>query len=928
MVKDRDLSNIFVKYQKKKTSEYKELIEKYSPYLSANLNIAKNLKFSDIMYNLKTNPNTLKTKNSLMESLRHAKKQASILTAINDISDKWNTQTSMTNLSIFADFCVELALKFVINEAHKRAEIENNDINKSGISVIAIGKLGSYELNYSSDIDLIFIYDKKKSSIKNKQNAEKVFIKIAEEVSEILNKLTKNGYVFRVDTKIKPDMTSSALAIDIDFAKHYYTNFSQTWEKTTMLKARFITGDFRTGNEFIGFLDKWLWNKELSDENILNLLDIQEYNAHKENDEHINIKFDPYRIRDIELFVKTNQLINSPQQDKIKTSNTLEAIKFLSKAEIISKNDAKKLTNIYLFLRDIEHRLQMIDDKQTYQIYRDKETLCNFAKFMGYKTKEEFLGYLETAKIEAKEIFNKPIGKASNIIKPSNRLIFSGINDNEETLKILTYMGFKHPRKITSAIKNWLYGRYDIAKDEQTRYKMIEIIPDLLQAISKSYNPDNAFDYFNKLLQNTNKRSSIFSLFIKEPHYMKLIANALGSSKEIAEYIITDPDIIQKIVSSDFFKPLQSFEELEIELRASLKDTKNYKEALNTTSEFVKNKKFQAGINVINKTTKILYASKFLSDVAEATVTCILPYIHKEFEKEYGYFNNGKFALIAIGSLGAKQFSPHSDLDFIPIYHLDSYNVKSNGKTRLNPNEYYIKLMQKIINDFSLKEIKIYEVDPRIRPEGDTGPIASSLKNFIEYQNKHEDSWEYTSLIKGRILSKDKEMKPLILKEIGKIISTPKDTHLLNKYMLKQRSEIKERFKARSIWDIKYIDGGILDISFIAKYLILNSCVTNANSNGLILSLEKLIKYKLIDEDKGKALLSSYKLLQKTNFFLKLVGNFPFNPKNISEKSQKIMCDYILGDKNTYSIEDLEGKISLSLAISKQIFDEVFILKE
>jgi len=922
--KDRDLNNIFVKYQKKNPNNYIELIEKYSPYVSSNLSLVQDISFSDIMYNLKSNPEVTKSTTNLMKYLRAAKKQVSTLTALKDITGEWDTLTAMRNLSIFADYCVDITLNMLIKEAFQEGKITSPDLNKSGISVIAIGKLGSQELNYSSDIDLIFIYDISKNNLVRRSEIVEHYNLIAEKLSDILNKLTTDGYVFRVDTKIRPDPTITTIAVDIDFAENYYKRFAQSWEKTTMLKARHISGDYSVGRDFLKFIDNWIWNKIPDSNEILNLTAVQEYNAVKENDEYIDIKHNHYCIRDIELFVKTNQIINSTPDNKIKTSNTVTAIKDLYNANIISQDDSEKLANIYLYLRDIEHRMQMREDKQAYRIYKDKDSIEELALFMGYNNGSDFINYFDAARTEIKEIFKKPVCSKTKIVKAKQDFIFSGLNDNEGTIDTLSKLGFRHPKRITSAVRNWLYGRYDITGNEQAKYKIIETLPILLKSMSKTFNPDNAFKYFDKLIKNMPEGLPIFSLFIKRNDHMHVITKILGSSDAIAEYMCNNPKVINEVISKDYQRTMQSYDELNYELTFELNKSSDYKDKIKILKNFVNNKKFHTCVRVLLNFSTIEYASKYLSDIAEIAIKSILPYIHEDFEKIYGKIEDSEFALIAIGSLGAKYFTPNSDLDFIPIYNLDGYSLKSDGDISLYSDEYYTKFMQKIITDISTSGI--YEIDPRIRPEGDKGPIASSLSNFIKYQLEHEDSWEYMSVVKGIIISKDEKIKRLIKHEIGKIISTPKDENLLKNYMLKQRNEIKERFPARSIWDIKYIDGGLLDISFIIKYLTLKSESIDTNQNSPVKALEKLIEHKVIKEKDAKKLIETYLLLQRLNFFLKMLGCFPLIPQDLSEQAKKIICEHIMEDKNSYSIDKLEEKIIHSIAHTQSIYDELFAL--
>jgi len=912
------LNIIFNKYKKNTKDKYLYLIEKCSPYLTSNLHFIDNLEFENFFHNTeKLLQNDVSTE-VLMHNLRIAKKQFSTLTAVKDLRNEWDDLTIMSKLSQFADLCINITLNHLITLAFKDGKLPSPEIENSGISIIALGKLGSKELNYSSDIDLLVLF--------NKEDYKDVYVEITKKLVNILNMLTKDGYVFRVDLRIRPEPENNDLAVSLKTAKKYYMNSEQDWERTAMIRARHVAGDALLSKDFLLTIENWLWRKELDTQAIQSIYALQKQINSKQTIKNsaLNIKLDQGGIRTLETFVQALQLIHGGNNPDLRVSNITSALTELSIENLISEQTCETLTHCYLFLRNTEHRLQMQEDSRTHTLPEGEEELEIFVAFMGYPSVDSFMQDLNEVRNSVQEICLK--SSSSKIIYLCGNMLFTGIEDDAETLENLYKIGFNHPKRITSSIRNWLQGKYPSTAGEANHHKITEVVPSLLYSMSRTSTPDYAFANFDEFLSRFSEDTNIFSIFANSTQKMNAIINIMGTSPIMASHILAHPRLLGDVLSQGYLEYFSELDVLKNELSDILMEEKNYDEAINSVIRFVNEKKFHAGTHILEGATSITQISKYLSDIAETAISCLLPYIQEEFEKTHGKFKSGEFALILMGSLGAQQFSTDSDLDMIPIYKVDEKEAQSDGKVPLSPSIYYIRLTQKIINALSTynESGKLYEVDPRLRPEGEKGPIASRFENFIQYQKDNPWTWEYINLTRCRIISPNYDLERALQYEFNKIILAPKDKKILKENILKRQKEISERFSPKNKWDLKYTLGGMMDIVIITQYLILLNANPKINSNNTVKAIENLVNANILAKNTGEILIKSYKLLQTTNCLLKLTGCFPFNPEFVSDKTKKTIANIVLKKEYSDSFNFLEEKIDYAVKTCHAIYQETF----
>ncbi|MBI3440629.1 MAG: bifunctional [glutamine synthetase] adenylyltransferase/[glutamine synthetase]-adenylyl-L-tyrosine phosphorylase [Proteobacteria bacterium] len=913
----------FPENRQKSSAYWRELITEHSPYLSANLVHFKERPFDEVLKQSKKSLSQATDTDAVMSILRQAKKEVATLAAIADLKNEWDDITVMAKLSAFADFCMQHALKHLLQQAHKERKIRAVDTDHCGVSIIAVGKWGAYELNYSSDIDLMVIFDSQKSPVINQDETQSFFIRLTRDLARLFDQITADGYVFRTDLRLRPDPGAMPLAISLATAETYYSMLGQNWERAAMIKARPVAGDMSVGADFMKMIRSWIWRKNLDFATIQDIHSIKrQINAkQKKSGSAFNVKLGHGGIREIEFFVQTQQLVYGGREPQLQVPDTLSALRLLAETGHITGKTCDQLSDAYLFLRRTEHRLQMREDRQTHSLPADIE---KFAQFMGYPSAKQFLRELEQRTAAVKSLYVGLFIESPSLAKTGN-LVFTGIEDDPETLETLKKMGFQQPNKITSAIRGWHHGRYRAVRSERARQILTEMIPHLLKTLSETPHPDDAFIRFDQFLQRLPSGIPVFSMFLHNPQQMSLVAEIMGTAPVMAEYLGTHPEVLQGVLSKDYFGRLPELDSLTEELKELLATARDYEDVLDLARRFARDKRFHAGIHILQAMTPLRRVGRYLSDIAEACIISMLPLVEREFEKNHGKFKTGTLALLTMGSFAARSLSVNSDLDIVSIYDVNPKEKFSNGIKPLPPNVYYIRLMQRLLTALTAPTTEgvLYEVDTRLRPAGHDGPLAISLDGFIEYQQKQAWVWEHMSLTSSRVISLFDSIKDKLDQEIKSIITQKRDPEKLRHDVLEMRQKVKKQFGTKDPWDMKHRSGGMMDILFAAHYLILLHAhrYKSLPHPDVVTCLDNLVKKKVLAKNVGHQLMKNYLLAQGVQSFLRMTAELPFNPRQASSGLKTALARSVLKGEKNKNFQHLELQLNkLTGDLHRKIF--------
>lgn len=812
------------------------------------------------------------TEADLMQKLRKAKRQIALTLGIGDLGGWLKPEEVTRYLSQFADATLESTSNYLLQELHKAGKIDlsdpNNPSKDSGLIVLGMGKYGAFELNYSSDIDIILFFDLTQKIVIKSDDPTSIFVRFAKQLSRILQERTGDGYVFRVDLRLRPDPGSTPLAIPIETAFNYYEAYGQNWERAAFIKARSVAGDKVAGNAFLKDLSPFIWRKYLDFAAIHDVHSIKrQIHAHKGFGEIAvkghNVKLGRGGIREIEFFVQTQQLIAGGRREQLRVRGTINGLKALCADGWIDKETASNLERAYWYLRAVEHRIQMVADEQSHTLPEDEEGLLRIANMMGQRTTEDFSNEITSVMRLVEKSYAALFESAPALSAEIGNLVFTGDDEDPETVNTLAELGYAQPIQIISTVKGWHYGRYNAVRSSQAREVLTELTPTLLGAFSDTQNPDQALFSFDQFLSGLPAGLQFFSILKTNPNLIHLLSLILGSAPRLAEIITRRPHVFDGLIDPSFVASIPQKLELKERLEAAFSRVENYEGKLDQARIFAAEQRFLIGVRLINRTITARQAGFAFTDLAETLLSCLLQVVKDEFEQKHGIVDGGEFAVLGMGRLGSKDLTASSDLDLIFLYRHHENAEASNGDRPLYPQQYYIRLVQRLIAAMSAptSEGVIYDLDFRLRPSGNSGPLATQLHSFEKYQMEEAWTWERQALVRARTIAGDEDILRDVDQTLDRLRTRKLDSETIAADILEMRETLDAEKPAETLFDVKRAEGGLIDIEFIAQWGALVS--GKPDSSNHVLSTTELIENVpdiLIGRTERETLKNAYEL--------------------------------------------------------------------
>jgi [glutamine synthetase] adenylyltransferase / [glutamine synthetase]-adenylyl-L-tyrosine phosphorylase len=766
----------------------------------------------------------------LMRRLRLLKAKAVILISLADLAGAWTIIEAAEALSVLADAIVNAAVDHLLVRAAASGlllGIDRQDPGrKSGYVVLAMGKHGAGELNFSSDVDLVVFYDPQAPPLSPALEPARFFVRLTKNLVHILQETTAEGYLYRVDLRLRPDPRATQIAIAFEAAAIYYENMGQNWERAAMIKARPVAGDLALGEEFLDRLKPYIWRKYLDFAAIADVQSLKrQIHAVKGHGEvrvrgH-NIKLGRGGIREIEFFVQTQQLIAGGRNPALRGRKTLDMLHALANAGWITEAAARELDGDYRFLRLVEHRLQMVADEQTHTLPSGDEAFARLAAFAGFASSGDFEAVLRATFVRVQGHYAALFENAPALASETGSLVFTGGEDDPETIATLRQMGFRQPSEISATIRGWHFGRYAATRSARAKEILTEIMPVLLKALAGTGDADRAFMAFDRFLSRLSAGVQIFSMLKSNPQLLDLMARVLGVAPRLAEELGRRPKVLDAVLDSQFFSRLPSLEELERLTRDLDSSATRFEESLDLARIVGKEQMFRIGVRILAETISAEDAGLSFSNLADVMIRRLLAAVRREMAARYGHVSGEKIAVIAMGKLGGREMTAGSDLDLILVYDHDAAADHTDGARPLSVMQYFGRTTQRLIAALSspTPEGILYEVDLRLRPSGNKGPVASHIASFIGYHRTSAWTWEKLALTRARVIAGDEGFWATVSASIERALRQPHDEALTRADVLDMRRRMAAEFRSSSLWDIKHRRGGLVDIEFIAQFL-------------------------------------------------------------------------------------------------------------
>ena len=769
----------------------------------------------------------------LKTHLRRQKKRLALTAAVADIANTWDLFEVTGALSDFADAATSAACAFQLKALEKRGKLKikhaDDPERDSGLVILGMGKLGGRELNYSSDIDLIILFDPEKVETDEPLEVQQSFVRLARGLVSLLDERTADGYVFRTDLRLRPDPGSTPLAISTHAAEVYYESIGQNWERAAMIKARPIAGDIEAGKAFLSYLKPFIWRKNLDFAAIQDIQSIKrQINAHKGGTQiklhgH-NVKLGRGGIREIEFYAQTQQLIWGGRDRSLRVIPTLDALNALVAADHERPENVPVLERAYRYLRRVEHRLQMIADEQTHELPEDEDGLNHVSTFLGYDSLKvfatELLEILSSVEVLYADLFSEGEQLSADGADGGN-LVFTGGESDPETLKTLTDMGYGNAEAVDAAVRGWHHARYRSTRSTRSRAILTELMPTILKTMAATPEPDSTFLRFDEFLSKLPSGVQLFAMFQSNPQMLEFIAEILGTAPRLAEHLARKPNILDGVLTPGFLEEPPNAEEMQTDLESLLHDATCMEEVLDLARRWAKDRKFQIGVQILKGTIAERESQRALTDVAETLLHALQPRVEDEFAARHGRVPGGALSVIAFGKLGGREKTPTSDMDMTFVYDFDADATASDGDKPLAVSQYFARLSQRLINALSAPtaEGALYEVDMRLRPSGNAGPLATSLAAFQQYQTTDAWTWEHMALTRARAITGPQNLQDKISTVIREALTAQRDTDKLVVDVSDMRERMDKERHTDIPWEIKNYRGGLVDIEFISQYL-------------------------------------------------------------------------------------------------------------
>ena len=869
-----------------------DLVRAEPSRLVALLESDPDIRFEEILAGASRSAAAAVAEADMMRLLRRLKAEAALLIALADTGGVWPVMHVTAALTKLADTAVGLAVRHLLDAAARSGLIQPPDPRRpeqgSGYIVLAMGKMGASELNYSSDIDLIVFYDLEALSLTPATEAAPFFVRLTQRLVKLLQERTADGYVFRTDLRLRPDPASTQIAISTAAALYYYESSGQNWERSALIKARPCAGDLAAGEALLGALSPFIWRKYLDFAAVADIhamkRQINAYRGHGDiNVEGHNIKLGRGGIREIEFFVQTQQLIAGGRHPELRERETLATLATLAGERWIDDRARDDLGAAYRFLRIVENRLQMVADEQTQTLPADRDGLAAFARFLGFAGRDDFadvlLAHLRNVQQHYATLFeNAPLGEAE---VPT--LLFAPERDDRETLDRLGGMGFRHPLEVSARVRHWLTGSYRSLKGGFARAQLSELIPVLLRHFALSDNPDAAAAAFDRFLATLHGGGRLLSLLRQNTDLIALIALVLGTAPRLADALAQFPEVMDAVIDPSFFGALPEYPALAAGLGRSLGQAARYEDFLDRVRVFGQEHMFLIGTRVLSGTVSAAQAGEAFARLADLLIRSLNGAVEQSFVRLHGRVPGQETAVLALGKLGGREMTATSDLDLIVVYDFDREHPESTGARPLYGGQFFARLVQRLIGALTAQTNHgvLYNVDMRLRPSGRSGPLATQIDAFASYQQDEAWTWEHMTLTRARVVSASPVFGARVESVIRSVLCRPRDRNAVAEDVAEMRRAIAAEKGDGDRWNLKYAAGGLVDIEFIAQFLQLVHAAERPDilDTSTARVLDKASRAGVLATEDAEVLRGAVRLYHDLTQILRLCLSGPFDPK-------------------------------------------------
>lgn len=840
---------------------------------------------------------------ALPDALRQAKRRVALMVALADLAGVWPLEQVTGTLTAFADRACALALRVTLGAELRRGKLpgmgEDDLESAAGMVVLAMGKMGAGELNYSSDIDLICLFDETRFEPDDYMDARAGFVRATRRMSTMLNDRTAEGYVFRTDLRLRPDPHVTPVCMAMAAAETYYESLGRTWERAAYIKARPCAGDLAAGERFLKVLKPFVWRKHLDFTAIEDAHNMRlRIRAHKGLGGPLtlpghNMKLGRGGIREIEFFTQTRQIIAGGRDPDLRVRGTVEGLGRLAEKDWVPVEAAERLTGHYRFHREIEHRLQMLRDAQTHDLPSSDAEFDRLAAFMGRDRaglEEELLDRLNDVHGLIEGFFAPEEEDAQAEVEP----------DAAETLD-------------AEVIARW--PSYPALRSDRAVQIFRRLRPDILSRLARTEHPDEALRAFDGFLSGLPAGVQLFSLLEANPQLIDLLVDIAGTAPELASYLSRHADVFDAVIAGDFFAAWPGREKLQEELTGKLGIEPDYEAKLMAARRWRKEWHFRVGVHHLRGLISPDEAGQHYADLAGAVLGALWPEVVAQFAAKHGEPPGRGAVVLGMGSLGAERLNARSDLDLIVIYDAQGQE-NSDGRRPLATRTYYARLTQAMITALTAQmgDGRLYEVDMRLRPSGNQGPVATSWQAFRDYQNDEAWVWEHLALTRARAVAGVGTLATDIEAFRAGLLARAHDAAKVIGEVAAMRGRLSAAKPPKGPLDARYGAGRMQEIELVAQA----GCLTAGDPGRDVLSgLAAAQAAGWLDESGQAALARAYGLCWAIVQSTRLLGDRLPRPSHLGEGG----AAFVLRETGFDSITALQDGLEQTCATAAEVID-------
>lgn len=818
---------------------------------------------------------------TVKRALRLLKGELHLLTALCDLGGVWSLDHVTQALTDFADATLHAALNAAAREAVQRKLMQTAREGSigpvPGFFALALGKHGAGELNYSSDIDISIFYHPEYLPVVEGVEPQALALRLTQTLAAVMQERTADGYVFRVDLRLRPDPSSTPAALPVEAALEYYESVGQNWERAAMIKARPCAGDLAAGVAFVAELQPFIWRRNLDYAAIADIQSIkQQIHVARGLEEGrlsapgANLKLGVGGIREIEFYAQTQQLIAGGRDPALRAPRTVDALAALASAGHITAAAVRELTDAYGKLRAWEHRVQMLHDEQTHVLPAAAGERKRVAVLSGFTSLRPLDAAVTAVLKRVNQRYGELFAEAEPLSSRFGSLVFTGVEDDPETLLTLGRMGFTQPERVSATIRSWHHGRINATRTERGRELFTRLAPRLLEAAHATGAPNAAFNRFADFFSALSSGVQIQSLFLAEPKFFGLMVEVMAFAPRLASTLARRPAALDALLDGDFFEPLDRGDFTALEDAVS--QAGGFELAMDAARRAHREAAFRIGVQVMAGSMDAAAAGRGHTALADACIRSLAAVSLAEAERIGGDFP-GAVAVVALGKAGSREMTARSDLDLMTLYRADAPDAASTGKG-WGAETFYARFTQRLTTALSAPtaEGELYPVDLQLRPSGSAGPVAVSLAGFEGYYEGEAETWEFLALSRARVVwASDEAFADTVAAAVETALRRPRGKQKLVKDALEMRTLMAKERPPSGFWDLKLGEGGLVDIEFAAQTVQIAYAAAggplHANTGEALTALQSA---GLIADDAATSLRSAWLLQQDLGQVLKV----------------------------------------------------------